>query len=288
MGHRTWRSGLDVGAGSLVARMIRRYTSTMRVVMHLMGCLLAWAMPILLIGCAGSSMVVSNPLPIAEAEYDRVYDAAVDVLREMRFVVERQDRRFGVITTRPLISASIVEPWHDDNLTGEQAWEATLNHQRRQVRVMLNRRGEDAAAPVTDGEPAEAASPDDADRPAPAPTSTHRANYLLQVEVVVERRHHPDRQLTTAAFSSMGFHDRAGHVVLTEAGYEASEWVPIGSDPILEQQLVAAIIRRSIHVADRYVSHDASTSPIHENTVDEPAALSDAADPDSDHTPIHP
>ena len=222
------------------------------------------ALPALLIGCARQLVEVPNPLPIAEAEYDRVFDAAVDVLRAKRFVVDRQDRRFGVITTKPMVAASVFEPWRHDNHTDRQALEATLHHQRRIVRVSLKPRRPDVADAAAD--------------PPADPTPTSRANFLLQVDVAVERRHHPDRHLTTAAFATIGFHNRAGHVTRTEAGYESSAWVPLANDPILEQQLVADIIRRSIHIDERVAANLAIPDP-QPSPSPEPEALSDAADP---------
>ena len=202
------------------------------------------------IGCTRAYVDVPNPLPIAEAEYNRVFDASVEILREMRFVVNRQDRRFGVVTTHPLDASSSVEPWHPDNVNTDDTFEATLNHHRRTVRVMLGPRQDEGIdetpGAVSTGDSDEA-EPADA---RPAPRSGSKADYGLYVEVQVERRHHPGLNLTSAAFAAVGFRGRAGAVMLTETGVEASHWEPMGRDPFLEREIVARIIRRSVHISD--------------------------------------
>lgn len=169
-------------------------------------------------GCSQAVPDVSNPIPIATAEYDRVFNAAVMVLRDEHYVVDRKDRRFGVVTTEPRIAASVFEPWHTGNTTPAQTTESTLNLDRRTVRVMID----------------------------PAAES---GDYQLQVHVRRDRRHHPTRVLNTAAMGSVGVtHRRATDYqpLLTESGVEESFWAEVGRDELLEKRLLAAILRRSV------------------------------------------
>lgn len=175
-------------------------------------------------GCSQAVPDVSNPIPIATAEYDRVFDAAVMVLRDEHFVVARKDRRFGVVTTEPRTAASVFEPWHTDNSTAAQTTASTLNFDRRTVRVMINPAAETASG---DGE------------------------YQLQVQVTLDRRHHPTRVLNTAAMGSVGVGHREAtdyKPLLTETGVEESFWSPVGRDELLEKRLLAEILRRSVHL----------------------------------------
>ncbi|MCG8510191.1 MAG: hypothetical protein MI741_13265, partial [Rhodospirillales bacterium] len=58
---------------------------------------------LLFTGCAArhAELAVNNPRPVAAGNYETVYHAAIDVLRERGFDINRKDHRFGVITTHP-------------------------------------------------------------------------------------------------------------------------------------------------------------------------------------------
>ena len=150
--------------------------------------------------------------------YDHVFDASVDVLRDYHFVVARQDRRFGIITTEPMTAASYFEPWHEDSTTHHQRAENTLNHQRRLVTVKIT--------------------------PNPDPTSDQR--YVLFVDCQLERRRHPPIMLNTAAFGTRQFRQRGtgSRFIRTEQGAEGSTWVPVGNDPDLAARIAEQIIAR--------------------------------------------
>lgn len=185
----------------------------------------------MLAGCQQPAAEVANPLPIAAAEYDRVFDASVRALRSMDFDVDRQDRRFGVVTTHPTGASSLFEPWRDDNTGSDQVMESTLNDQRRVARVLLKPAG--AAEETVEASP-----------PAEGP-----AEYQLAVEVTVERRHVPSRPLHTAAVSTGEIRGRrAGRVrsILTEEGTLESAWWPVGRDEQMERRLIAAIMEHAV------------------------------------------
>ncbi|QNN21098.1 hypothetical protein HED60_02040 [Planctomycetales bacterium ZRK34] len=172
-------------------------------------------------GCSQAVPDVSNPIPIATGEYDRVFDAAILVLRDEHFVVARKDRRFGVVTTEPRVAASAFEPWNTDNTTTAQTTESTLNLDRRTVRVMIN------------------------------PVANAGGEYELAVEVTLDRRQHPTRLLNTAAMGAVGVGHRETNVyrpLLTESGLEESYWTPVGRDELLAKRLLAKILRRSVHL----------------------------------------
>ncbi len=194
-------------------------------------------------GCGRKVSTVENPIAITADEYDRVFEAAVDTLRDMRFIVDRKDRRFGVVTTQPLIASAVVEPWHADNTTGRQVWESTLNMQRRTVRVEIEPAVDEAAETADAAQaPAEAAP-----EPAPAAAEAGAAGYRLRVLVAVDRRHLPNRPLHTAALPRVGaeYADRRYRPLETEAGVEEPSWQPIGRDEHLERRLVEAILTRA-------------------------------------------
>lgn len=196
-----------------------------------------------LTGCS-RKVAIENPIRITAEEYDRVFESAVDVLRNELFVIDRQDRRFGVITTDPLWSSSLSEPWRTDNTTFYQTLDSTLNYHRRTVSVWLKPQDQPVAIGAT-GEPI--GDPD----------------YWLEVNVALERRQHPDRQLNTAAISSVGFVSRSGRArrLGTERGDEESFWRPMGRDEYLEQRLVNLILARASIVRERHDTEDVELPP---------------------------
>jgi hypothetical protein len=178
-------------------------------------------------GCAAPRAGVENPTRIAASEYDRVFEEAVEVLRDYRFRVDRRDRRFGVITTEPRTAGSVLEPWAEGNQTFDQALENTIQHQRRIIRIELSRR--------EGGEATEAASDQTV------------ADYELLVRAQLQRRQRVTGPLNTAATSSVQRGARGGgrRVVLTERGYESDFWRDVGRDAALERTLIAAILQRA-------------------------------------------
>lgn len=200
-------------------------------------------------GLGGCSRAVQadNPIEIGPEEYHPVYDATIAVLRDRRFTIDRQDRRFGVVTTGPVIAASAFEPWHDDNTTTRQVVENTLNHQRRRVRVQMH-----PAAPAAEDDADEAPDENgeaDATDEATADADAVEA-YEVSVHVYVERRQHPPRELNSSIFSGMELRrrPRMHEPLVTEEGLIESHWRPVRRDRELEQRLIAEIIRRSIEI----------------------------------------
>ena len=84
-------------------------------------------------GCSRTLVKAQNPIEIGAGSYARVFAAAGLTLRDEGFVLNRQDYRSGVITTRPMLSGTLLEPWEQTNSTMYQAWESTLDAERRTV-----------------------------------------------------------------------------------------------------------------------------------------------------------
>ena len=158
-----------------------------------------------------------NPSPISTASYEQTFDASVDVLRDMGFVVDRKDYRYGVVTTRPDVSPTGVEVWHPDNTTDAQAWDSTLAYLRRRVTLQL--------------EPVDASQLAD----------TAQA-YQLRAEVLVERRQEPMRYLTGSTRGGRIFgHLRGVPADYRRKGITGSYWEPVTRDTALEQRLIRAV-----------------------------------------------
>ena len=189
-------------------------------------------------GCAPRSVAVSNPIEIDPKEYSRIYRASIQVLREHRFQLDRQDYRYGRITTRPQPSPTALEPWYDANTTGYQAFESTFNDERRRVTILM-----DSLASKNGQRVAWDTQPDGG--------RLIEDGYHLRVEVIVERRQSPRRHLTGSTrghgvFASL----TAAPSELADRGVQNGDyWLPIGRDAYLEQRLLSAIIKKSLTLA---------------------------------------
>jgi hypothetical protein len=151
-------------------------------------------------------------------DYDDVFDAAVRELRDRGFRIARNDRRFGVITTYPKESPTLMEPWVGDNTADGLALRSTLNHLRRVVEVTF----------------------------APADlTGVHDGpDYAVTVTVSLQRLQQPNRYLTHSARGTIAaaYRDTPAH--LAQRGIPAVYWEPAGEDPHLASLLLQAIGER--------------------------------------------
>lgn len=223
------------------------------------------------VGCSREVVDVENPYTLASAEYNAIFLATKDALRQHGFKLDRVDYRFGTITTKPLTSPTMLEPWHGGNTTAEQAAESTVNNQRRYVTVTLEgyykpgkgsqtitiRPGDDKPAPDKSSTPAPAEIATTAPTPenvAPLAATTQPAGrnapydgYHLRVAVFVERLEDPDRRLGGSGSSRRMFDElNTTPAELRERGISGPYWLPIGRDPYLENRLIASVVRLSI------------------------------------------
>lgn len=171
--------------------------------------------------------------------YDDVAGAIVDAMRDEGFVTNRQDKRLGVFTSMPRTSPTVAEFFRPDNTTPSQAWESTLNHQRRRVRIEVT--------PV-DSPPSPAADVTAAmtqTTPNPDPVTLDEPSGLLNLRVIVylDRKHEPlwRVETTTRRLSS-----HARDPALEERRMQPVYWEPISRDPYMEQRIMDRIIRRTI------------------------------------------
>ncbi len=190
------------------------------------------------VGCTAKIKQVDNPIPVAPAEYDRLYDASIQILRDQKFLIDQQDRRFGLITTRPRIASSVLEPWERDHSQPGQLVRSTLNYQRRIVQVHIEPRsvaeieaGADSQVTLADTQPSD--------------------QYWLRVVVRMQRRQTPQRQPSSAAITRLTFtRGRTAPRLLTETGPRQSFWRDVGRDELMEKRLVAEILRRATRTTE--------------------------------------
>ncbi len=161
-----------------------------------------------------------------------MFDHGVATLRDAGFVVDRQDHRFGQITSKPRLSPTVFEPWKTDHTYADQAWRATLGSLRRTVRISLT--------PVAAA--AEAGADVDTDVDAEAELGVDPRDYDVRVEVLVERQQVPTRRLNGRTRGGVFEDLRQTPAELQRRGIDGSYWQPIGRDVHLEARLQQQIL----------------------------------------------
>lgn len=170
-------------------------------------------------GCAGHTRPVGpeKKLTGARRSFDALWLGSLDVLREYNFVVERQDRRAGIITTGRIVGEHFSEPWRKDAATTFDVIEGTIQTIYRTATVSIHR-------------------VDDA-------SGTH---FTANVEVDVSRSNRPEAQISSTSeaydmFTVPG--GGAGKLLVDETGTGAkgSSVVSLGRDKNLEVRLSAEI-----------------------------------------------
>lgn len=165
-----------------------------------------------LTGCAAPVAPSTETIAVTADRYDEAFKASIDTLRDHRFVIDRQDYRFGHISTRPRSSSSAFEIWKGEHVTFNDAAAGTFNDQQRIVDVLLEPSGD---------------------------------TYQLRVEVILERLQNPSRILT----GSTDGHAITGELldVPTEQKREGTNdkhWRKVGRDGHMERSLLQSIAAR--------------------------------------------
>ncbi len=189
-----------------------------------------------LAGCASSQG--PDELRIAGDEYAAAYDAAITAARQEGFVALVLDRRAGVIETDVRTASTVLEPWDDQNSSASQAWESTLQFQRRRIRFDFA--PADAPEPtfppdgaLTGAEPiTEAGSGID--------LTAHDGEIVVRAVVVVERHYAPGERRSMWSRK---------YVTQTRFGGDEQEsptsiWRPVARDVAFERRLLAAVEAR--------------------------------------------
>ena len=185
-------------------------------------CLILLLLPCLAAGCSRKIVAADNPAPLHADLYKTYFDTTIQVLRDNGYVIDRNDYRFGTITTLAQGSPTVFEVWNPQNTTGSQAVESTLTDEQRRVNVTFTRpeSGGDGSTAVAD------------------------PGYAIEVEVILERRQTPTRRITGSARRNVFSALSAVPKDLADKGVTGNYWQPIGRDPYLEARLMKQISER--------------------------------------------
>lgn len=145
---------------------------------------------------------------VTGATYDRLYSACDHVLRQRRFIVDRTDYRDGILTSKPLISQQIWEPWREDVGTVSGQMKSSLATYRRTVQWKI--------LPADNGQ------------------------YIAQPRVVVERFTTEPHRITAVTNYRSAASSGEAQTKLESPNLSAvttSRWYAVGRDTALEKEL---------------------------------------------------
>ncbi|HQY88492.1 MAG TPA: hypothetical protein PK402_07525 [Tepidisphaeraceae bacterium] len=171
-----------------------------------------------LVGCTSANRLAyeskTPPTPITSSNFDQLWDASLESLREFHFEIDRQDRRAGVITTKPMTSSQFFEPWRNELKTADAVAESSLATTRRTVTVSIDKTG---------------------------------TNFSAMPSVRVERFSRRERRMTTSAQYTSAFRatEARGSIEADQGiNLPSQYWYDIGKDPALATSVSQGISKR--------------------------------------------
>ena len=152
----------------------------------------------------------SNAIQVPVDRYDLIWERAVAVLNNYHFIIARESKLEGVIETQDRAGSNLLEPWNHDSVGYANRLESTLQSIRRRVVV----------------------------------TFQNTADNMLVVSVRVDKEIEDVPGLAANYEGGATFRDsdplqRDLDQVVGQSG--PSRWLPRGSDPALEVELLSQI-----------------------------------------------
>jgi len=161
--------------------------------------------------------------------FEKLWTASEDATRDLLFVLDRRDRRSGVITTLPLTAAQWFEPWRQDNQTIGDVGVSSLSTLRRTVRLEFTRAGDQ-----------------------------ENLAWSVSPKVLVERQARVENRLTSSTQYRAAFRTSVANSALAAASASrgnamqdadepvagSSYWYPVARDAALEREIARRIEQR--------------------------------------------
>ena len=167
-------------------------------------------------GCSGlrggtraqSAAPPVNSVFISHQDPEYVWERVVDVVHNY-FEIARENQLDGIIETKPLVGASILEPWHRDSVGLDNRLESSLQS--------IRRRGVISVQPADGG-------------------------YFVTIDVYKEQEDvltTPDKSAGNSTFQESRPLQRDLNLVVGDAAPEG--WIALGHDQALESKMVNQI-----------------------------------------------
>lgn len=204
---------------------------------------------VFLTGCAAPQQPTGpTEMCVEIPDRDQFIDHTLSLLRRRDFQPSFVDRTEALIVAGPTTSGQWLEPWRSDVIGPYQILESSLHTIRRTVSIEvkpLGSAGETATEGVSSPEPASINVPTDS---APAAGEPGPEVYRLRVTVEKSRLAAPNRQATTG-IGLLGIYSPRLPTVEGGRGVGDEQWVALGRDGFLEQDLLTQISRNLTPIA---------------------------------------
>ncbi len=170
-------------------------------------------------GCAQFTEPASprRQMTAAEQNFEAVWRASRRVLRKHYFTLDREDRRAGIIVTRPMTGQYAGEFWRRDAATRRDLAEGTIQTLYRQVKVMIR------------------------------PDPIYADRFYAMVEVQTYRSDQPNPRVTSTSealdlFNLPGSRSRKKRLLDYTQNALPQSAVPLGRDENLEKRIAVEIL----------------------------------------------
>jgi len=170
----------------------------------------------MLVGCTEQRKPRWEAIVVEHASFDDVWTTCLASLQDRGLSVDRQDRRFGLIVSEPVVGKQFFEFWRNDAVTSDDTLTSSLHTVRRIVSIHVVSQG-----PM---------------------------HFEVRVEAQAQRANIPGDQLdnTAEAFEMIRAHGVPASPSRGDYARPQAEmlWVDIGREHALEQYILEDITRR--------------------------------------------
>jgi hypothetical protein len=160
---------------------------------------------------AGCNLRYTTPIAPAasltpdQKNFDALWLATQDVLRHYNFQIDRQDRRAGVITTKPLLAQEWFEVWRHDGVGPYNYWEGSFQTIYRTAEIHIT------------------------------PTAPGAGTFAIAVQVQTGRADRLTREITNTS-------DAYNLFVMPGGQLDTSLLTDIAADPLARAELARGVV----------------------------------------------
>ena len=170
----------------------------------------------LLIGCTEQHKPRWEAIAVEQASFDDIWTVCLDSLEDRGLTVDRQDRRFGLIVSEPVVGKQFFEFWRNDAVSSDDTLTSSLHTVRRIVSIHV--------------------------------TSQGPMQFEVRVEAQAQRASIPADQLDNTAEAFELLSRQGVPAAPSRSDYVRPHtepvWVDIGREPALEQAILEDISQR--------------------------------------------
>jgi len=171
---------------------------------------------LVLIGCADKRQPQWDSVAAANVSFDDVWEACLASLKDRGLGIDRGDRRFGLIVTKPVIGKQFFEFWRKDTADFDDLVNSSFHTIRRTVTITI--------------------------------TKPSSMQFQVDVQAQAQRASIPGDQLDSTAEAFELLARQGVPASSSSRDYKHPRpkplWVDIGREPALEQAIMRDISRR--------------------------------------------